>query len=149
MAGATQGTGVRLMATFRVTGVEQISQNLRHLVQRVPAQAAQALNVVAEECMTDAKERTPVDTGTLKRSGKVHQHATPRRLAAGLSFATEYAVYVHERTELRHATGEAKFLENDIKFTSLFFAERIANEISVFQRGGGTGAGSPGGTGSL
>ena len=134
------------MATFRVTGIEQVSDNLRRLAQSVPIRAAQALNVVAEETMTDAKERTPVDTGTLKRSGKVHQHATPRRLSAGLSYGTEYAVFVHERTELRHHVGEAKFLENAIKFTSMFFAERIMNEIKF---DGGTGAGSPGGTGSL
>lgn len=134
------------MASFRVTGIENVSENLRRLAQRVPVRAAQALNIVAEETMTDAKERTPVDTGALMRSGKVHQYATPNRLSAGLSFGTEYAVFVHERTELRHRNGEAKFLENAVKFTSMFFAERITNEIR-FE--GGTGAGSPGGTGSL
>ena len=134
------------MASFRVTGIENVSENLRRLAQSVPLKAAHALNVVAEETMTDSKERTPVETGTLKRSGTVHQHATPMRLSAGLSYGTEYAVYVHERTELRHPVGEAKFLENAIKFTSMFFEERIANEIRF---DGGTGAGSPGGTGSL
>ena len=135
------------MATFVVTGIQRVSDNLRRLAHAVPTQAAQALNVVAEETMTDAKERTPVDTGTLRRSGKVHQHATPRRLAAELSFGTEYAVYVHEHTERRHANGEAKFLENAVKFTSRFFEARIANEIKL--GGSGTGAGSFGSTGSL
>lgn len=135
------------MATFRVTGLEKVNANLRQFARRVPDRAARALNVVAEETMTDAKARTPVDTGTLRRSGKVHDHASARKLTAGLSFATEYAVYVHERTDIRHPNGEAKFLENAIKFTSLFFAARVANEINV--EGGGTGAGSSGGTGSL
>lgn len=138
------------MPSFRVQGIDTVSENLRRLAASVPVRAAQALNVVAEETMTDAKERTPVDTGTLKRSGLVFQHATPGRLSAGLSYGTEYAVYVHERTELRHRVGEAKFLERAIAFTARFFAERMANEIQFGgQTTGGVGAGSPGGVGNL
>ena len=135
---------------LKVTGVHQVGKALRQLAMSVPIDAARALNVVAEETMTNAKERTPVGTGTLKRSGKVHEYATARRLSAGLSFGTEYAVYVHERMNVSHPNGEAKFLENAVKFTALYFEQRIANEINLSKAGGsGIGAGSPGGAGSL
>ena len=154
------------MSTFKVTGIDKVSNALRALAKSVPEQAAQALNAVAEETMTDAKMRTPVDTGNLRRTGKVHQHATPRRLSAGLSFGTEYALPVHEHPskysppswKAAEASGSGvhfspsgtgpKFLENAIKFTAMFFEERIANYIN-FSKGGGTGAGSPGGSGNL
>ena len=133
------------MPTFTVTGLGEVSAALRQLAAQVPIEAARALNVVAEETMTEAKIRTPVETGNLRRSGKVHQYAKPYDLSADLSFGTEYAVYVHERVNVRHKTGEAKFLENAIKFTALSFEERIANEINL---GPSAGSGTGGGSGS-
>lgn len=138
-----------------IKGLAALDRGLVQLGRQFSDVAARALNVVAEETMTEAKRRTPVDTGTLRRSGKVHKRATARSLTAEMSFGTEYGVFVHERTDVRHPTGEAKFLENAIKFTAGFFEERVANLIreelpkrdTRYQPG--TGAGSPGGTGTL
>lgn len=120
------------MATFQVTGIEQVSANLAHIASRFTSAAAAALNEIAEATMTDAKERTPVDTGRLRASGKV-EHAKPLALVgniqATLTFGTEYAVYVHERTQLRHAVGEAKFLERAVAKTAVTFAADIAAGI--------------------
>lgn len=158
------------MAAMKLTvkGIDTVNRNLLQLARQMPVVAAQSLNGVAEETMTDAKRRTPVETGTLKRSGKVHKHATPRRLVAELSFGTEYAIAVHEHPS-KHSpptwkgkvinwsqsgTGP-KFLENAIKFTALWFEERIANDIRMALSKGdtrrieGSGAGSPGGTGNI
>lgn len=134
--------------TLTLQGLTKVSDNLLQLVATLPAAAARALNVVAEETMTDAKQRTPVDTGTLRRSGKVHQPATPDVLSAGLSFGTDYAVYVHERTNLRHANGEAKFLEHAVQFTARYYEDRIANEMH-FGEQGVTGNTNPGGGGDV
>lgn len=131
---------------YTLVGAAEVSKNLQLLAATIPIAAAAALNAVAEETMTDAKNRTPVEFGTLKRSGKVEQHAKPNDLSAVLSFGTEYAVYVHERTNLRHRVGEAKFLERAVAFTSRWFEQRIANELKGWMN---TGAGSPGGTGNL
>jgi len=46
--------------------------------------------------MAAAKEITPVATGTLRRSGKVSEHAEAAKLQAVLSFGTNYALAVHE-----------------------------------------------------
>ena len=123
---------------------ESLTENLERMIHAMPARAAEALNVVGEETMEEAKRRTPVLTGHLRRSGLVH-HASARDLSVRLTFGTEYAVFVHERTELRHRVGEAKFLENALAFTARFFAARIGNELL----GRSFGAGSPGGVGNL
>lgn len=112
-----------------VTGMAEVRRSLLALVEQLPARAAVGLNEVAEETMTDAKQHTPVKFGTLKRSGTVHKHATAADLTAALSFGTEYAVFVHERTELRHTVGEAKFLEHALQRAALTMAEKIAAAI--------------------
>ena len=101
------------------------SAGLQRLIDDSPASAARALNIVSEETMTDAKNRTPVEFGNLKRSGLVHL-AAKDRLATKLTFGTEYAIFVHERTELQHNVGQAKFLETALQFAAVAFAERIA-----------------------
>ena len=115
---------------FDVGGIDGVSERLLQRALAIPVRAAAALNFVAEETMTDAKIHTPVKFGTLKRSGHV-QHATARSLAARLVFGTEYAVWVHERTELRHKNGEAKFLEHAVQRTAHGFEERIAFGLTL------------------
>lgn len=140
--------------SFNIVNATKVRENLNRLSKQFPREAAVALNIVAEETMTDAKRRTPVDTGTLRRSGKVHKRASARNLKAELSFATEYAAAVHERVyapsgaRVRHRVGEAKYLENAIKSTSNWMAHRVANEISVRVAGQGpSGARSTKGVG--
>lgn len=112
-----------------LTGLDRVVNNLDRLAQLFPRAAAQALNAVAETTMTDAKERTPVRYGILRASGKVSRMATAGKLEADLTFGTEYAIFVHERTELRHKTGEAKFLERALLKTAGTFPEDIADGI--------------------
>ena len=84
----------------------------------VPKRAAGLLLTNGEVIMTDAKLRTPVDTGTLRASGfvaLVDKGAMPKKVE--LSFggaAGAYAIYVHERLDVYHPVGEAKFLENAV-----------------------------------
>lgn len=74
--------------------------------------AYKAIERIAWEIARDAKIRTPVDTGFLRNSQKVEQRG-PGEWA--IVYLTSYALYVHEREELEHETGEAKFLENAFK----------------------------------
>jgi hypothetical protein len=64
----------------------------------------------AEHILTVAIDQTPVDTGTLRRSGAVTE--APSENAVYVSFNTPYAVKQHEDLTLKHKEGNAKYLEN-------------------------------------
>jgi hypothetical protein len=42
-----------------------------------------------------------------------------------------YAVYVHERTELWHKIGEAKFMERTLKESAPHWMNRIASRVNL------------------
>jgi hypothetical protein len=68
-----------------------------------------------EQVITAAKQRTPVDTGTLKGSGTVLPpkfSGSRAEVVAGFGGAAQdYAIVVHEDLSASHPVGEAKFLE--------------------------------------
>lgn len=68
-----------------------------------------------EKTMTNAKMRTPVDTGVLRASGTVLKpkfRGKKVEIVAGFGGAAKtYAVSVHENVTARHTVGESKFLE--------------------------------------
>lgn len=72
------------------------------------------LAVITEKIATRSKQLVPVDTGELKDS----IHATPptgkrtikAKVVAG-GGAAPYALIVHERLDLKHKVGQAKYLE--------------------------------------
>jgi hypothetical protein len=46
-----------------------------------------------------------------------------------VGYGTDYAVYVHERTEPRHTVGEAKFLEKAVSERSAGYAKRLGDRV--------------------
>lgn len=111
---------------------------LEREVDDLEAALLQALPPVMYEEMEEvvglSKEKTPVDTGLLKNS----QVALPP-IIEGDSItvrgnvldgpARGYAVHVHERVELKHEVGEAKFFENAAKERSVGMGERMASKV--------------------
>jgi len=67
-----------------------------------------ALEELAYRVLKVAKEKTPVDTGFLQSSGEVSEEPD----GFVVRFTAEYALPVHERTEVNHPNGQAKFLED-------------------------------------
>jgi hypothetical protein len=109
-------------------GNEGFSQNLRALASEFPGHVAKSLYKEAQMLMTEAKRRTPVDTGNLKSSG----HVSKPQIKAGdvsvsLGFGgpagvgnqahdtnkedVHYALYVHE-IFAHHGVGQWKYLES-------------------------------------
>ena len=76
-----------------------------------------ALGKILLNVERESIKRTPIDTGNLRRSaaGNATVYSANKKGAKGTVYYTaNYAVYVHERTELRHTVGEAKYLQNAI-----------------------------------
>lgn len=89
---------------------------------------AQGLDLAAEHLLGAAKRLVPIEEGTLERSGVASSdHA---KLRAAVSFNTPYAVYQHERLDLRHNNGRtAKYLERPMTTEAVTLRRLIAARI--------------------
>lgn len=119
--------------TFELRRLDQLSRRLDAIQHGVPSRAARALRTVAEVEMTEAKRRTPVDTGNLRATGHVQG---PFWSADGWSVklvfggpAASYAAAVHENLEAFHRVGQAKYLESVILEVRPHLAQRIARAM--------------------
>lgn len=124
-------------------GKDSVIATLRQTIPRMRGAAAAALYQEALAVDAESVKRTPVDTGRLRAT---HYVAPPtytadgERIVVELGNGTDYAIYVHERTELRHTTGEAKFLQNALNARSAGMLERLAKRTARNLRSGVTSA---------
>ena len=97
---------------------EMLEARLRFLRLKFDQASAAALYMIAQNVLTNAIRRAPMDTGTLRGSGYV----TLPIDEGGISGVTigfggaagAYAMEQHERLDFNHEVGEAKFLEKAI-----------------------------------
>lgn len=105
-----------------MSGMKELKAALKAAKDDAYQATAAAVYVAANEIMTEAKQRAPVDTGTLRSSGYVTLPEPGPNPKVELGFggaAAQYALVQHERTEYRHEVGEAKYLENAINSTDV------------------------------
>ncbi len=99
---------------------------------RLKADAAAALPAAVETAMEHVKEvaveLTPIEEGTLRRSAKVEVKVEGTDIVASIHYDGPYARYQHEKLNLRHKVGQAKFLE-----TALFTESDLAMKIIAEQ----------------
>ena len=121
------------------TGVDQVRAKLRAIQAAVTRESSSALYQLGEEIMTEAKRRTPVDTGALVNSGFVERPAKETgRVSVTLGFggpAVDYAFVVHEDLTVRHPVGQAKYLESAMTEYGLrvyrYLATRVADATQL------------------
>lgn len=122
------------------TGAEvdtvKVRASLDRLASRFPNEVARALYAEAQVEMTEAKRRTPVDTGALRSTG--HVDAPDVGIGGDVSVtlgfggpAAPYAVKVHEDLDAYHKVGQSKFLESTIMESRPYMASRIARRIQL------------------
>lgn len=123
------------MITFGISGIGAMIEKLDKIGKFSPNAFGEAMYQEAQVEMTEAKKRTPVDTGTLRASGYVEPpKRSGRNISVTLGFggaAEAYALYVHEDLEAFHKTGQAKFLESVLKESAPSMADRIAKRIDL------------------
>jgi hypothetical protein len=116
-----------------LTGEDVVTRNLQAAIEKLRAGAEKGLRSEADRLLANAQERCPVKTGTLRRSGHVGALTEEGgNLTASIGFggpAASYALPVHERTEVRHPVGEAKFLERAADEAAGSFASNVAAAI--------------------
>jgi hypothetical protein len=118
--------------TMRWTGTAKLEQKMIRSADGVYSGAAQGVRKLANEAFRLSQVMVPVETGALKKSGRVVSRRVSRwtyRSSVLYGGASEprfvdYAVYVHEILEHKHAPPtQAKFVE-----TAYHLAERAAGQ---------------------
>lgn len=104
--------------TIEVSGMGKFRKGLLKLRKKDgPVGYRKALIKALLMVEAESIRRAPIDTGNLRRSGGGNATVTSstEKEAKGVTFFTaNYATPVHERVDIPHTTGEAKFLEKAI-----------------------------------
>lgn len=127
------------MPADRVEVFAQISpelrRNLKHLGDKAGREMGRALKGEGDKVIKTAIPLTPRASGVLRESGGV---ARPRRKEMGTfvevpaSFGGKkawYAIIVHERLDVRHKIGQAKFLQEAFNKESRSSIARVGRYI--------------------
>jgi hypothetical protein len=117
---------------LRLSGLPQMTGNLRRFIQQFPRKTAQA---VKEEFGIEKKEsqrRTPFQTGRLRNSHEVLEPTIiANRIRCEIVVTAPYAIPVHENLTSFHRVGQAKFLESTLYESRRYIGARIARRIDV------------------
>lgn len=132
--------------SVRIAGLSSTIAGLERAKAQTLEAAGSGLYLEGQKIMGASQQEVPIDTGALLTSGQVNLPqpglgSISVELGYGYGDAvnpktgeavTGYAIYVHERTELRHKSPrKAKFLEDPAKAAEAGFAERIGAVIKA------------------
>ena len=100
------------MKTVEVRGVTGILEALQRAKVTCGEKVARGLKKAGLFLQRESQKVVPVDTGALKNSAGTRSAGDSWATDVTVFYTQSYAVYVHERTGLRHRPGKiAKFLE--------------------------------------
>jgi hypothetical protein len=119
----------------KFTGTQAMIGKIRDYARTFPDRAGAALRKETEIEATEARKRTPVDTGNLR--GTVHAEGPERKgrtiscdVVAGSS-SEDYAFIVHEDMDAHHRVGQAKYIESTINESAPHMLERVASRLQI------------------
>lgn len=118
------------MAINRVTGLEEVLDNLHEHIAQIKGKTMAGLFEAGLKIERVSKQRTPVDTGNLKASTFTRK-APSGALNVQIGYTAAYAVFVHEDMEAAHAVGQPKFLESALNDNQANILEIIRRRASV------------------
>ncbi len=83
--------------------------------------------------LSESLREVPVATGRLRNTGYVNPPRTGGRgLVVEVGYGTDYAVPVHEKTEVNHPVGKAKFLADPLNTRLNGFERRVGARAKRF-----------------
>lgn len=101
--------------------------NIGRLIPAAEEASPRAVGLAMEHILGVADELTPIETGRLVGSGTVHVDGD----TASITYDGPYARFQHERLDLRHEHGQAKYLEQPLhteKDAALGIAARVIKD---------------------
>lgn len=109
---------------------EEFDELMRYIEQVVEDAAARVLY--------ESQQIVPVDTGRLKNSGRLNPLVRDENgVECSVSYHTNYAFWVHERTDIAHHNppgARAKFLEEPVSQIEPDFARSLRNALERYFR---------------
>lgn len=116
----------------RLDGDKEMIAKLRKLATAYPEAGATALYEEGLALDADMVPRIPVDTGRLRASHFVTlPSGTGANVTVEVGVATDYAVPVHELTEVQHPVGESKFLEKALMARHAGMGARLGERVQA------------------
>lgn len=116
---------------IQLKGADELRRRLASIADLAPL--ARPLFTEAQRIMSESKQRVPVSTGALRSSGVVLPPEVRRReISVTLSYgdtSVDYAIHVHERLDIRHPTGQSKYLEQPLNEMEIGARKRIAAAV--------------------
>lgn len=103
--------------TLELRGLEEMQRRLGLAQEALTKGVAAGLYAVGQNIRSTSMDKVPIDTGALKGSHYVTEPEITEDggiaviIGCGGGPAEPYAIIQHERLDLRHPEGEAKFLE--------------------------------------
>lgn len=127
-----------------VKGIKDIARNLGIVENTLLKAAGKALYAEAREVLKEANIECPKDTLALSKSRFVTPPIrTQQEIKVIAGFGTDsvinpktnqptslYAIYVHERLDLHHPQGKAKFLEDPVNRRRGSLEQNVAARIA-------------------
>lgn len=99
----------------QVVGLDRLKRKLDRIGKDGDFEVGRALYLEGERIMMVSKHLVPVDKGNLRNTGHVALPTKDRgEWLVVLGYggpAAPYAIHVHERTNVNHTVGQAKYLE--------------------------------------
>lgn len=110
--------------------MEEIERNLSKFINDLSSVTPKVLDDALRPTFEKSQELVPVRTGSLKESGFLVVERSGTEIKAEMGYAKggepDYAVFVHERTDLNHAhPTQAKFLQTPLEQDADAIPERI------------------------
>lgn len=95
----------------KITGARKIIKNFKKAEKLIRKAAMKGTIESVLILRNDSQSLTPVDTGALRSNVSSEFIETKKIIVGILSYFMQYAIVVHERLNVRHTVGKAKFLE--------------------------------------
>lgn len=116
------------MSGIKVTGLK----NLEAKINQIPAKSMKGVEKAIKIIYQSSQPLVPVDTGRLKRSGKITQIENGYQLkyhAENPQNKYNYAPIQHENMNFKHKVGQAKYLEQAVRENMTKIKDVIAKEV--------------------
>lgn len=100
---------------YELEGLQKVQRNLNEKIDEIEEKSEKGIKEAGLLVERESKQRTPVDTGNLKGGTYTETITSSKGTGVEIGYTAKYAIHVHERTELNHPVGEAKFLEKALR----------------------------------